>query len=343
MDLESVLIGLCSLAGPSGFEEPVAERVKSLLEPLMDETRVDVLGNVIGARRCGKEGARKLLFDAHIDEPGLIITGAEEGFLRFAALGGADARILPASGITIMTDPPTYGVVGVLPPHVLKKEDSDKAAKIEDLFIDAGLTQEEAVKNVPQGTPAVPALGVRRLGNDRICGKALDDRAGLAAILLAAEMLRDTVLDVDLCIMASVQEEVGARGAAPGVFAIAPELCIVVDAGHAKTPDSKPAETGEVLGGGVIISRGPNMNAALTGAVIELARENGIKHQIRVKPGGNSGTNARAIQISGEGVATALLSIPARYMHAYEVVSLEDVRSAASLLAEAAKSLKGVC
>ena len=340
MDLESVLIGLCSLAGPSGFEEPVAERVKTLLEPLMDEIRSDVMGNVTGVRRCGKEGARKLLFDAHIDEPGLIITGAEEGFLRFAALGGSDARVLPASGITIQTDPPIYGVVGVLPPHVLKKEDSEKAAKIEDLFIDAGLDQEEAVRNVPQGTPAVLAHGARRLLNDKLCGKALDDRAGLAAVILALEMLRDAPLDVDLYVMASVQEEVGRRGAAPGVFAIAPELCIAVDAGHAKTPDSKPAETGETLGGGVIISRGPNMNAALTETVIGLAREKNISHQIRVKPGGDSGTNARVIQISGEGVATALLSIPTRYMHgAHEVVSLEDVGSTASLLAETAKSL----
>ena len=343
MDIESVLIELCSEAGPPGSEEPVANRVKALLGPLMDETRIDVLGNVIGVRFCGKEGARKLLFDAHIDEPGLIITGAEEGFLRFAALGGADARVLPASVIKVLTDPPIYGVVGVLPPHVMKKEDTEKAVKIEDLFIDVGLSQDEAVKTVPQGTPAVLAHGAQRLSGGKICGKSLDDRAGVAAIIYAAEMLKDTALDVDLYVMASVQEEVGARGAAPGVYAIAPEYCVVVDAGHAKTPDSKPYETNETLGGGVLITRGPNMNAALTDTLIKLAEENNIAHQVRVKPGGNSGTNARAIQISGEGVATALLGVPCRYMHsANEVISLEDIKSTASLLAEAAKSFREV-
>jgi len=341
LDITDVLVELCGLPGPAGFEEPVAKRVAALLEPYMDETWTDVLGNVLSVRRCGKANARKLLFDAHIDETGLIITGAEEGFLRFASLGGADSRILPATGINILTDPPIYGVIGVMPPHVLKKEDTEKTVKIEDMFIDVGMSQDDAAKLVPQGTPAVLAHGVRRLGTDNLCGKALDDRAGVAAILRAIEMLADATLDVDLYIMASVQEEVGTRGAAPGVYAIAPDFCVVIDVGHAKTPDSKPVETREELGGGVIISRGPNMNSEFTETIVKLAVEREIKHQINVEPGGNSGTNARTIQISREGVATALLSIPMRYMHsAHEVISLSDLENTAHLLAETAKALK---
>jgi len=340
LDIAELLTELCELPGPAGFEEPVAQRVRDLLEPYMDEVRTDVLGNVIGVRRCGKPDARKLLFDAHIDETGLIITGVEEGFLRFAALGGTDARILPSSEIQVLTQPPLYGVVGVLPPHVLKKEDTEKTVKIEDMFIDVGLSQEEATKQVPQGTPAVLSHGARRFGEGMMAGKAIDDRAGLIAILHAVEMLSDEALYADLYVMASVQEEVGTRGAAPGVYAIAPDWCVVVDVGHAKTPDSKPVETREELGGGVIISRGPNMNAGLTEHMIKLAVEHEIKHQVNVEPGGNSGTNARTIQISREGVATALLSIPMRYMHgAYEVVSLSDIEDTARLLAETAKSM----
>jgi len=337
MKTADVLIELCGLPGPSGFEGPVAQRARELLGYFMDETWTDVMGNVFGVRRCGKDGAHKLLFDAHIDEPGLIITGAEEGFLRFDVLGEPDARTLPASGVTVLADPLVFGVIGVLPPHVLKKEDYEKNLKIEDMFIDIGLTQEETVKAVPQGTPAVLDRGARLMGGDKICGKALDNRAGFAAILRALEILGDAVLDVDLYVMASVQEEVGTRGAAPGVFAFAPDYCIVVDAGHAKTPDTKPFETCEELGGGVIISRGPNMNSALTEMVIELAGANGIKHQVNVEPGGNSGTNARAIQVSREGVATALLSIPVRYMHSAEIASLGDIESTARLLAETAR------
>lgn len=339
MDTAELLINLSSIPGPSGFEEQAVGYVRGLLEPYMDETWIDAVGNLIGARRCGKDGAPKLMFDAHIDEIGLIITGAEEGFLRFAALGGLDARMLPASGVTILTDPPRYGVICVMPPHVLKKEDTEKNIKIEDMFIDAGITQEEAIREIPPGTPGVMAGGARRFGENGMCGKALDDRAGIAAILLTLEMLKDTKLDVDLYVMASVQEEVGTRGAAPGVYAINPDQCLVVDVGHAKTPDTKPSEVDEHLGGGVIISRGPNINAALAESAIKLARENGIAYQIDVEPGGNSGTNARAIQISREGVATAILGIPLKYMHnVREVVSLEDIESTARLLSKCALS-----
>ena len=342
MDTAGVLIELCSLPGPAGFEEPVARRVRELLEPHMDETWVDVLGNVIGVRRCGKAGARKLLLDAHIDEIGFIVTGAEDGFLRFAPLGSDDARVLPASGVAVLTDPPCFGVVGVLPPHVLKKEDTKKIVKMEDMFIDVGLSQEDAAKRTPQGTPVVLAHGAWHLGGDRICGRALDDRAGFTAILRALEIIGSEALDVDLYVMASVQEEVGLRGAAPGVYAIEPDYCVVVDVGHAKTPDSKPAKTEGELSGGVIISLGPNMNPGITERALKLARDNGIKHQIYVVAGGNSGTNARAIQVSRGGVATALLCIPLRYMHFAEVVSLEDIESTARLLAEIAMSFKGV-
>jgi len=338
IDIMETLFDICALPGPPGFEIPVAQRVRDLLEQQMDETWTDVLGNVLSVRRCGKDGARKLMFDAHIDETGLIITGIEEGFLRFAALGGTDARVLPASEVTILTEPPMYGVIGVMPPHALEKEESEKVVKIEDMFIDIGMQQEEAVNAVTPGTPAVLAHGARRFGDNKICGKALDDRAGFVAILRAVELLGDAALDVDLYVMASVQEEVGTRGATPGVYAIAPDCCVVVDVGHAKTPDSKPVETREELGGGVIISRGPNMNAVLTESMIKLACGCEIKHQINVEPGGNSGTNARAIQISREGVATALLSIPMRYMHgAHEVISIDDVENTARLLAETAR------
>jgi len=342
MDIINTLKNLCELPGPAGFEEPVAEYAKTLLEPYMDEVWIDVLGNVIGVRRCGKENAKKLLLDAHIDEIGLVVTGIEEGFLRFARLGGLDPRNIPASGVMIQTNPPLYGVISVLPPHILKKEDTEKNFKIEDLFIDIGLTQEEAEKLVQPGTHGVIACGVKEMGDNMICGKAIDDRAGLVAILRALELLKDTELDVDLYVMASVQEEVGVRGATTGAFAVDPDYCIVTEVDHAKTPDAKPSEASAELGKGVVITRGPNMNPRLTENMIKYAADNNIDHQIGVIPGGSSGTNARAIQISREGVATALLGIPLRYMHsAHEFASLDDIESMAKLLSETVKSMKG--
>ena len=342
MDLKNIIVELCELPGPAGFEERIAACAKIMLEPYMDETWIDVLGNVIGVRKCGKENAKKLLFDAHIDEVGLIVTGVEEGFLRFAGLGGLDARVIPAAGVTILTEPPLYGVISVLPPHILKKEDTENNFKIEDLFIDIGLTQEEASGLVLPGTPGVLAYGVYDFGVNGICGKALDDRVGLAAILKALEIIKDEVLDIDLYVMASVQEEVGVRGATAGAYAIAPDYCVIIDVGHAKTPDTKPTETNELLGDGVIVTRGPNMNPALTEMLVKLAKDNEIKLQIDVAPGGSSGTNARAIQISREGVATALLNIPMKYMHSTnEAISLDDVEYTAQLLGQIAKNMRG--
>jgi len=248
--------------------------------------------------------------------------------------------MLPASEIKVLTEPPIIGIVGVLPPHVLKEEDSDKTIKTEDLFIDIGLSQDEAKKAVSLGTPAVYNTGARRFGNNLICGKSLDDRACFASILQALELLKDEKLDVDLYVLASVQEEVGERGAKTGAFSIAPDWCVAIDVDHAKTPDSK--DTGmKDIGGGVIISKGTILNRYLTEAAIRLAAEKGIKYQIAIEAG-DTGTNANVINMSREGVATALLGLPLKYMHTpVEVISLADAEAAAALLAEVAKTLKG--
>jgi len=342
MKLMETIVELCDLPGPAGFEEQVAAKAKAMLEPYVDEAWIDVLGNVIGVRKCGKANAKKLLFDAHIDEIGFVVTGVEEGFLRFSKLGGFDARVIPATGVTIYTDPPVYGVISVLPPHILKTEDTEKNFKIEDLFIDIGMSHEEATKLVTPGTFGVFAQGVRSLSGSLIYGKAIDDRAGFAAILRCLELLEGAELDVDIYVMASVQEEVGSRGATAGAYAIEADYSVVIDVDHAKTPDTKPAETTIVLGDGVIITRGPNMNPMLTEMIINLAKSNEIKHQINVKANSNSGTNARAIQISKTGVATALLGLPMKYMHsANEVASLDDIESTAQLLSLVAKTIKG--
>lgn len=341
VNVKETIIKLCETPGPAGFEEKAANLAKALLEQYMDEAWIDVLGNVIGVRRCGRDNAQKLLFDAHIDEIGLIVTGAEEGFLRFAKLGGLDERVIPATEVMIMTEPPIYGVISVLPPHILKKEDTDKNFKIENLFIDVGLTQDEATRLISPGTPGVIANSVKSIGDDFICGKAIDNRAGFVAILRALELLKKAELEVDLYVMASTQEEVGVRGATTGAYSIAPDYCIVVDVDHAKTPDSKASEANTKLGDGVIIVRGPNMTPSITEKMLSIAQTNDIDYQISVTPGGSSGTNARAIQISAGGVATGVLGLPLKYMHcANEMASLSDVESTAKLLSETAKAMQ---
>ena len=119
------------------------------------------MGSVVGVRRCGKEGAKKLLLDAHLDEIGFLVTGHQDGFLRFAPLGGVDPRMLPDRELTMLTDPPAYGVVACLPPHIQSREEMDQAMPIQELYLDVGLTQEEAQRRIPVGTPAVYRTGCR--------------------------------------------------------------------------------------------------------------------------------------------------------------------------------------
>ncbi len=341
MDLRDTIIELSSMNGPSGFEGCVAARACELLRPYMDEVSVDVLGNVVGIRRCGKEGAKKLLVDAHIDEIGFVVTGIENGFLKFSTIGGVDPRMLPASEIRILTDPPTIGIVDTMPPHAMKPGDEEHSIEMDTLCIDVGMTQEEAEKAFPLGTPAVFNTSASVFGKDQIYGKALDDRACFASILKAVDMLKDAKLDVDLYVMGSTQEEVGLRGAQTGAFAADPDWAIVIDVTHAKTPDCKKQSIND-LGQGAVITIGPNMNKWFTEQIIKIAKEKEIKYQIEIEPSGNSGTNARAVQVARSGVATALLSLPLKYMHTpVEVISGEDAESVAKLVYETVLSMWG--
>ena len=338
MNYEQTLSRLCTLSGPSGFEESVAKAAAELLRPLADEVYTTRLGSVVGVRRCGRENAPRLLLDAHLDEIGLIVTGREEGFLRFAPLGGVDPRMLPDREVVLLTEPPVHGVVACLPPHVQTAEDMDKSLPIKDLYIDVGLSQEAAKQRIPVGTPATYRGGCAPLGEELLCGKALDDRAGFAVLLDVLERLQGKELSVDLYVLGSTQEETHSTGAITAAYEIAPQLCVAVDVTHGDSPDASKNETFK-LGGGPVIGVGPNCARSLSGRLKELAEEGDMPVQIEVMSG-SSGTNAWPIQVSREGVATAVLSIPERYMHTpLEVVSKKDLEATAQLLAAFVESL----
>ena len=338
MNYEDMLGRLCVLSGPSGFEEKVARAAEELLRPLADEVHTTRLGSVVGVRRCGRENAPRLLLDAHLDEIGFIVTGHDEGFLRFAPLGGVDPRMLPDREVVILTDPPIHGVVACLPPHVQTADDMNNSLPIKDLYIDVGLSQEEAERRIPVGTPATYRGGCAPLGEDLLYGKALDDRAGFAVLLDVLERLKDKPLDVDLYVLGSTQEETHSTGAITAAYEIAPRMCVAVDVTHGDSPDASKHETFK-LGGGPVIGVGPNCARSLSGRLKELAGELDMPVQIEVMSG-SSGTNAWPIQVSREGVATAVVSIPERYMHTpVEVVHRKDLEDTAKLLAAFVESL----
>ncbi len=332
LDIQKILEQLCALPGPSGFERQAATGAMELLRPLVDEVYTTRLGSVVGVRHCGKADATKLMLDAHVDEIGILVTGHEDGFVRFRTLGGVDPRMLCDREMTLLTNPPTFGVVACLPPHVQTADDMDKSTPVSELYLDVGLSSDEVKKRVPVGTPGVFRGSCAPLGEDQCCGKALDDRACMTAIVRTLELLQGKELDVDLYVLFSTQEETSSAGAITAVNTIAPDICVAVDVTHGRTPDGPKDKTFD-LGGGPAIGTGPNMSRTLTQQLISCARQEGIDHHIEVMSG-HTGTNAWPMQICREGIATAVVSLPLKYMHTpVEVISRSDLESTAKLLA----------
>lgn len=332
MEIRKTLDILCSMSGPSGFENRVAEKVVELLRPYVDEANVDRFGNVVGVRLCGKAGAPRLLLDAHLDEIGLMVTGIEEGFLRFRTIGGVDPRMLPDRELTILTEPPIFGIVACLPPHVIKKEDMKKAIPISELYIDIGMNQEQAEQTVPIGTPAVFRGSCFDLLNGKVCGKSMDDRACFTTLLRVAELLKKEDLDVDLYIMGSTREEVSGAGAKVGTYGIHPDFCVAVDVTHAKTPDLEKGRRSDI-GGGPQIGVGPNMTGWMTRRMLKKAEHLGIPYDKEIMEG-HTGTNGWHMQTVREGIATSVVSLPLKYMHSpIETLDRKDIEHVAVLLA----------
>ena len=332
MELKEITIKLSAVPGPSGCENAARDAAAALLRPFVDELQTDVMGNLIAWRRCGREGAPRILLDAHLDEVGLVVTGHDKGFLRFAALGGVDARMLPAAEVRVLTDPPLFGVIDTMPPHVLRAEDQEKVTPLDKLYIDAGLNEETAGARVPLGTPVVFTGEGVMLHGETLCAKALDNRAGVAVLIRCMELLRDKALADDVVCLLTAQEELGTRGAGPGAFALEPDAAIAIDATFGRTPDTR-CEESFPLGGGPAVGVGPNLHRGMTEELAALAKELDIPYRLEVLRG-NSGTDAWPIQVSRGGVPTALVSLPVKYMHSpSEIMDLRDAEAAARLVA----------
>lgn len=338
MNYDQILAELCGQSAPTGYEENAVTTAQAYLAPLVDQVTVHPLGSLIGVRRCGKAGAKSILLDAHMDEIGFMVTGVEEGFLRFTTLGGVDPRMLPNRELVVMTQPPIYGVVACLPPHIQDSGDYNKSIPIKELYLDVGLSQEQAEKIIPIGTPMTYRGSCAPLGENLFCGKAMDDRACFATILGAMELLQGEELDVDVIVLGSVQEETSSLGAISAMYGLQPDCCIAIDVTHGATPDGQKALTFP-LADGPAIGMGPNCTKWMTKRLFDKAKVLDMKVQTEVIAG-FSGTNAWMMQVSREGVPTAMLSLPLRYMHSpVEVAHRQDLDDCAKLMAEFIRNL----
>jgi len=334
VDIASALKKLSEASGVSGNETQVREIIASEFGKYADEVHTDALGNVIALKRgeSSHPSSPRIMLAAHMDEIGLMVTKIEEGFIRFTSVGGFDPRVLLGQEVVVWGKQPLHGVIGSRPPHVVPREEREKVIPLEELFIDVGLSQEELGKLVGVGDFITVASEFAALQNNMAVGKAFDDRASVVAVICCLEKLTAIKHQWDVYAVATSQEEVGLRGAVTSAYGVAPQLAIVLDVGFGDSPGIPESQTIK-MDGGPAIAVGPNFHPRLREALVDTARELEIPYQTEPVPG-RSGTDAWTIQVAREGIPTALVSIPLRYMHtSVEIISLKDIERAGHLLA----------
>ena len=326
---------LSEAPGVSGYEQRVRSIVRGHFQRLADEVRTDKMGNLIALKRGQPRvnaPRRSIMLAAHMDEIGLLVTKLEKGFLRFATVGGFDVRTLPGQEVMVHGRVSLPGVIGSRPPHVLPPEERKRVTPLENLFVDVGLPQDELEQVVRVGDLITLRAEFTELQEGYVSGKAFDDRAGVVSLFHCFHTLASVQPEWDVFAVATVQEEVGLRGATTSAYGIAPDVAIAVDVSFGKTPGLSDADTVQT-NKGPAIALGPNVHPLMHRRLVETAKEYEIPYQIEPVPG-RSGTDGWAIQVARQGIPTALLSIPLRYMHTpVEVVAVKDVERTGRLMA----------
>lgn len=299
----------------------------------VNEVYFDSIENVIG-HQFGN--GKKLMLIAHRDVVSLMITHIDEnGFLFVKPARYIDPSILPARSVMIKhSGNNIIGIIGKKPVHLLEGEQNNKVS-FNNLWIDIGAkSKSEALRMVEIGDYAYFSSELEYMPNDYITGAYIDDRVGLFVLRKLAEHFNKITVPWDIYFVASNHEEIGMRGAVVAANSIKPDICICIDVTHATDyPTMNAISDGDIkLGEGCVLAKGPNSYPALYKKLKHLADKHKISYQIEVSPYA-TGTDANIIQLCGEGIKTAIVSIPCRYMHTpYEMCSRADIDSAFKLV-----------
>lgn len=336
------LIRLLNAPGPSGYERPIQDVVRSYVRDFADTVKTDSHGNVIAAKN--PDAKLRLMFAGHCDQIGLLVSQIDDnGFIYTQTIGGWDPQQLIGQRMTIWSaSGPIPGVIARKPIHLLTDEERKQVVKLQDLWIDIGAKNKAEVQEVIRvGDPVTLALGYQEMRNNLANAPGMDNRTGLWVCIEGLRRAAQQSLKVALFAVSTVQEEIGLRGAQTSAYGIDPHVGIAVDVTHATDcPTIDKRQQGEVsLGKGPAIFRGPNMNPVVTERLIKLAAQQEIPYQLsaiaRAAP-----NDSNALQLTRGGVATGLVAVPNRYMHsAVETISLDDIDHAANLLAAFAVDL----
>lgn len=333
---------LTEMAGISGFERDIRRFVRSELEKVADEVIQDRLGSIFGVKRGDVTGP-KVMVAGHMDEVGFLVTAiTDNGMIRFQTVGGWWSQVLPAQRVQIMTEKgPVPGVIGSIPPHLLDEARRSKPLDIDQMFIDIGADNREHAEHlgVRPGQQAVPVCPFTPLADGKkIMAKAWDNRYGVGLAIELLKELRGETLPNVLYSGATVQEEVGTRGAETAAELIRPDICYVLDASPANDMSGDRNAFGQ-LGKGALLriyDRSMITHRGMVEFVRDTAESHSIPYQYFVSPGG---TDAGKIHLHGTGVPTAVIGICARYVHtAASIIHVDDYAAAKELLIRLVKA-----
>jgi putative aminopeptidase FrvX len=334
---------LLDTPGPSGFESAPA-RVWREEASHFSQVRGDVAGNSIA--EVNPQGSPTIMLAGHIDEIGVIVTYIDDdGYVFIAAIGGWDAQVLVGQRLRFIgRHGDVLGVVGKKPIHLIKNEDRDKATKLTDLWVDIGATsRNEAEARLSVGDPGVIDSRTMVFPHDRIVSRSIDNRIGAFVVLEALRRYAEEPGAARVVAVATTQEEIAYHGGGALISAtrVNPQMAIVIDVTFATDhPGMEKKELGEhKLGGGPVLTRGSIVSPVVFTLLRTTAERLEIPFTVHAA-GRDTATDADAIHIAREGIATALVSVPNRYMHSpNETVSLADLDRAASLLAGACRAV----
>ncbi len=339
-DMKELLERLSNAHGLSGYEGSVRQIIENEVRPYVDEIKTDKMGNLIATKLGSKP---VVMLAAHMDEIGLMVKYVDDkGFVHFTKSGGwFDQTLLNQRMILHTERGAMYGVIGSKPPHAMKEEDKKKPVQAEDMFIDVGATSKEDAEKlgVKTGTPITPDTEFKSLGNDRVTGKAFDNRAGCAMLIEALREMKDVRATVHAVF--TVQEEVGLKGAKTSAFGLNPDVALATDVtitGDHPGIEKKQSAIEMGKGPSITVSDAEGRGIIVPEPVLkwlkEAAESNKIPYQLEVGVGGT--TDASAIHLSREGIPSGVISPPSRYIHTpVSVLSMTDLENAAKLVARA--------
>jgi putative aminopeptidase FrvX len=335
---------LLDTPGPSSFEAAPGRVWRTEAARFAESVHADVAGNSFAT--IGGSGRPRLMLAGHIDEIGIMVTYIDdEGFLSFDTIGGWDSQVFVGQRVLLLgRQGQVTGVVGKKAIHIMEKEEREKVSKVEDLWIDIGAASRvEAAGRVRIGDPGVLAGGVMEFPNGRLVSRSIDNRIGAFVVLEALRILSRNRTAASVTAVATTREEIAATGggARSSAHRLEPDVAIVVDVTHATDyPGVEKRRHGDYrLGGGPVLSRGASVSEMVSDMLLDTAEAEGIPYSVEAASR-DTHTDAEAIFNAHRGVATALVSVPNRYMHSpNEMVCLEDLDRTARLLAAFAKKL----